>query len=286
MILDIEHLRNWIGRTETASELVTESLVRRFAATFDSASATDETAGEIQPGMNAPRMLHYCLAQPAAPTAALGLDGHPDRGGFLPPVPLPRRMWAGGALDFHGELRGGEVMTRRSEIRDVVAKEGRSGLLCFVTVAHEVTCNGRAVLTERQDIVYRPAILPGDTATAQTPVAAETGAHCRRITPSAALLFRYSALTFNGHRIHYDTPFARSKEGYPGLVVHGPLQATLLAQFAQALLGRLPSRFSFRSLSPLFDTGDFMLHASATEAGLTVWTAAVGGPVAMLAEAE
>lgn len=282
MTLDIDHLRRWIGWEDSASEQVTSALVARFDATFD-------RQGDTAVGAAAPLMLHWCLAQPAAPTAGLGPDGHPARGGFLPPVPLPRRMWAGGACDFHSDIRIGETVTRNSVIRDVAAKAGRSGMLCFVTVEHRVTSDGRPVLTERQDIVYRAveAPNPSDQPAAKDPTPAAEGAHRRIMTPTPPLLFRYSALTFNGHRIHYDAPYSRIDEHYPGLIVHGPLQASLLALFAASLRGARPARFSFRSLSPLFDIADFTLNATGEEGNaLRLWTSGVGGPVAMEARAE
>jgi 3-methylfumaryl-CoA hydratase len=198
-------------------------------------------------------------------------------------------MWAGGRLLFQGELRIGETLTRRSTIREVTAKEGRSGLLCFVKVEHVLQAGDRRVLIEDQDIVYRAADdreEPPPGSSPLPPPPAPAGQHRRVVTPSPALLFRYSALTFNGHRIHYDLPYARNVEGYPGLVVHGPLQATLLAHFAEAILGRPPSEFSFRSLSPLFDDADVTLNATENEAGIRLWTSRPNGPVAMEAQAR
>ncbi|MGK9168410.1 MaoC family dehydratase N-terminal domain-containing protein [Inquilinus limosus] len=273
--LDIDHLRSWIGREEVAEDIVTADLVRKFRAMLDLPADPPRT-GDV-----APRLLHFCLAQPAAPTAALGPDGHPQRGGFLPPVPLPRRMWAGGRVTFHDDLRVGDSVRRISRIADVAAKEGRTGLLCFVTVDHAIEAHGRPVLRERQDIVYRG--LDGGAKTAPAP--AEPGRHRRRIEPSPPLLFRYSALTFNGHRIHYDRRYVTEVEGYPGLIVHGPLQATLLFNFAAELRGAPPTRFAFRSLSPLFDDDAFLLHASEDGDGLKLWSARENGPVAMAAEA-
>lgn len=276
--IDLDHLRGWIGRQETTTEAVTPDLVRRFRATFDIGGPP------VQPGE---AVIHWCLGQPAATTAALGPDGHPARGGFLPPVPLPRRMWAGGAVRFTGDLRVGQMMERLSRIADVTLREGRSGSLCFVTVEHLISAAGRVVATERQDIVYRaaadPAAVPVGKPAPLKP--APAGRHLRPVDIGPALLFRYSALTFNGHRIHYDRPYATGVEGYPGLVVHGPLQATLLFNYAAGLDGRAPDRFSFRSLSPLFDDDPVRLHAAETEDGLTLWTAREGGPVAMTAEA-
>jgi 3-methylfumaryl-CoA hydratase len=272
---DIDHLRSWIGREDVASDIVTADLVRKFRATFDLPS------GITQNGDIAPQLIHFCLAQPAAPTSALGEDGHPQRGGFLPPVPLPRRMWAGGSLSFHRDLRVGDVVRRVSHIADVVLKEGRTGRLCFVTVEHAIEVDGQLVLNETQNIVYR-GLDDGGPAKAAEP--AKAGMSHRQIIATDPLLFRYSALTFNGHRIHYDRRYVTEIEQYPGLVVHGPMQATLLLNYATELRGSPPSNFTFRSMSPLFD-GEFFLRADDTGGSLKLWTARENGPVAMAAEA-
>lgn len=277
-VLDIDHLRGWIGREETASDVVTPQLVARFDATLG--TQTEQRTGAV-----APLLIHLCLAPPAAPMDALGPDGHPARGGFLPPVPLQRRMWAGGAFAFERDIRVGDEVTRRSRILDVAAKQGRTGALCFVTVEHTILAQGQRALVERQDIVYRAP----DAASAGVSDAAPApkGEHGSAVDPTPTLLFRYSALTFNGHRIHYDAPYAREVENYPGLVVHGPLQATLLAHFAARIKGRAPATFSFRSSSTLFDGEPVLLSASQDKGGvLRLWTAREGGPVAMSAEAQ
>ncbi|PVB60627.1 MaoC family dehydratase N-terminal domain-containing protein [Labrenzia sp. 011] len=264
-------LKDWIGRSEVRSELLTAGLVERFNATFG-------RTGPLDDGADAPLLIHLCLTQPAVPAGDLGPDGHPARGGFLPPVPLPRRMWAGGALSFHRPLRIGSKVTRNSTIRDTVLKQGRTGPLCFVTVDHEISDEHGLAIAERQDIVYRGA----DSGTPQSqPAAAKPGLHRKQIPVDPVLLFRYSALTFNGHRIHYDQPYVIGEEGYPGLVVHGPLQATLLAQYAADLCSAVPSSFRFRSFSPLFDTADLTLNAEETAEGMKLWTARPEGPVAM-----
>ncbi|HPE60186.1 MAG: MaoC family dehydratase N-terminal domain-containing protein [Thiothrix sp.] len=280
MTIDLEHLRSWIGQSESATQTLSPERVRQFNATFDRSS-------DLSPGAEAPLLIHLCLAQPAAATAELGEDGHPARGGFLPPVPLPRRMWAGGELVFHEPIRIGEAITRHSTIRDVTLKQGRSGALCFVTVEHAISSNGRLALNERQDIVYRTAATDTDKPASGTngTTPAPTGVHNRRIHPGAPWLFRYSALSFNGHRIHYDLPYAREVEGYPGLVVHGPLQATLLLQYAADLRHQPPARFRFRSLSPLFNNSDFSIHATPDGDELTLWSARSDGPIAMEARA-
>jgi 3-methylfumaryl-CoA hydratase len=276
--LDIAALRGWIGRTETSVDTLTPRLAREYAAMLD--RAPDESL--------APLAMHWCLAPPAAPAASLGPDGHPARGLFLPPVPLPRRMWAGGALQLHGRLLLGDSVTRTSRIADVTVKEGRTGQLCFVTVEHDIAGPRGLAISERQDIVYRDA----DPNT--VPVAGAAPAR-RRIERNAAwrremrvdpvLLFRYSALTFNGHRIHYDREYAVGVEAYPGLVVHGPLQATWLLEYAAEILGRPPAQFTFRGVSPLFDFEHFALCARQTQTGLELWTEADGAP-AMEAAAQ
>jgi 3-methylfumaryl-CoA hydratase len=275
--IDIDHLRSWIGREETAIDVVTANIVGKFQATFD------REPDDLQPGSVAPRLLHFCLGQPAALTRLLAEDGHPQRGSFLPPVPLPRRMWAGGSLSFHDDLRIGDTMRRVSRIEDVVLKEGRTGLLCFVTVKHEIERHGQPILSETQDVVYRGP----DTGEQKKPsLPAPVAADRRQVDPWPPFLFRYSALTFNSHRIHYDYPYATKTEGYPGLVVHGPLQATLLLNLATEMRGASPAHFTFRSLSPLFDNEAFYLNAEEEAGGLRLWTARSGGSLAMTAQAE
>ena len=276
--IDIDHLRSWIGREDDADDVVTPDLALKYHATFDFGGDAPEQ-GEV-----AARLIHFCLAPLIVPTARLGADGHPERGGFLPPVPLPRRMWAGGEITFHDDLRVGDTVRRRSRIADVVLKEGRTGPLCFVTVAHRIEASGALILEERQDIVYRGLDTPSSKTKAPTP--AEQGAYRRPMKASPPLLFRYSALTFNGHRIHYDRRYVTEVEGYPGLIVHGPLQAALLHDYAAEIFGRPPKRFAFRGLSPLFDDDAFSLNATREGATLKLWTAKQDGPICMSAEAH
>ncbi len=273
---DFDAARAWIGRETRQDDVLTADLAGKFHATLGLDGAAPQ-AGEA-----APPLIHFCLAQPAFPMEELGRDGHPRLGAFLPPVPLPRRMWAGGELRFLKPLRVGDGVTRVSRIADVVPKSGRTGPLCFVTVEHEILAEGAPCVRETQTLVYR-----SDEAGA--PPAAEpapTGEVTRGLDTPPVLLFRYSALTFNGHRIHYDRRYAQDVEHYPGLVVHGPLQATLLCLLAGELKGRMPSAFRFRSLSTVFDDDGLVLHAKATGDGFSLWTARPGGPVAMAAEAE
>ncbi|MCR8551034.1 MaoC family dehydratase N-terminal domain-containing protein [Salipiger sp. P9] len=272
---DIDHLRGWIGRGETLSGTLSQELVDRFRASFDM---------PVPEGEALPQLLHFCLAQPVAPTAALAVDGHPEKGGFLPPVPLPRRMWAGGEILFHAPLVVGAPVRRHSEIADVQVKQGRSGTLCFVTVRHRIESGGELAITERQDIVYRAA--RGGTPAVPDDPQPRPADRRRSVTPSETLLFRYSALTFNAHRIHYDHPYTTGTEGYAGLVVHGPMQATLLCQFAADLASAPLTRFSFRSTAPILGTAPFDLCADLSEGVARLWTARPGGPVAMAAEAR
>jgi 3-methylfumaryl-CoA hydratase len=271
--VDLDHLRSWIGKTESASDLVTPQLVRGLRATLFM-----EIGKPVQ-GDLAPLTVHWCLAQPVYPMSELGPDGHPDRGGFLPPVPLPRRMWAGGQFAFHDRIRVGDEVTRTSKIADVSLKTGSSGALCFVTVAHTITTARGVAIAERQDIVYREAAGPGQKPAA-APAAPAPAKHRRTHLADPVLLFRYSALTFNGHRIHYDRDYVTKVEGYPGLVFHGPLQAALLAEFAASLHADTgPTTFDYRGVNPLFDGAEFSLNANETAAGLELWTANnAGGP--------
>lgn len=275
--LDVAHLRSWIGREDIAEDIVSLDLARKYHAMFDFPGAPPKAGDQV------PRLIHFCLAQPAAPTAKLGPDGHPERGGFLPPVPLPRRMWAGGALTFHGDLRVGDAMRRTSRIGDVTVKEGRTGTLCFVTVNHTVEANGTRIIDERQDIVYRALEAAGSD---KAPPVAEQGQHQLAMRAEPPLLFRYSALTFNAHRIHYDRRYVTEIEGYPGLVVHGPMQAAWLCNYAGELRGAPPKRFSFRGQSPLLDDGGFVLHATARGDTMKLWTAKDDGTLCMSAEAQ
>lgn len=275
--LDIAHLRKWIGREEISSERLTCAITDRFNATFEHECGAKD--GDV-----APTMIHLCLANSVAPTASLAVDGHPHRGGFLPPVPLPRRMWAAGEFQFKDAILVGEMVTRHSVIRDVTVKHGRSGTLCFVAVEHQISSDDRSVLTERQDIVYRG--IDGQDIAKNLPLAMPQGTQRMSVVPSQTLLFRYSALTFNSHRIHFDVLYAREIEGYRGLVVHGPMQATMLIQFAENIQGTRPARFEFRSLSPLFDDAEFTLNAENDGEALNLWTSYAAGPVAMQGRAS
>ncbi|WP_085981031.1 MaoC family dehydratase N-terminal domain-containing protein [Rhodopseudomonas sp. B29] len=280
--LDIDHLKQWIGRSEAATDIVTAQLVRGLRATLFL------DIGKPQAGDAAPFTAHWCLGQPVYPMDQLGPDGHPARGGFLPPVPLPRRMWAGGELTFIDALKVGDEVTRTSTIGDVQIKQGSTGTLCFVTVNHEITTPRGVAIRDRQDIVYRdvpppsPAPAPAAKPAAPPPAAQHRETHLA----DPVLLFRYSALTFNGHRIHYDRDYVTKVEGYPGLIVHGPMQAALLVEFAAKLKGAAPKTFAYRGVQPLFDGAEFSVNANAAGDKLELWTANADGVPTMKATAS
>uniref|UniRef100_Q07IK4 FAS1-like dehydratase domain-containing protein n=1 Tax=Rhodopseudomonas palustris (strain BisA53) TaxID=316055 RepID=Q07IK4_RHOP5 len=280
--LDLDHLRQWIGRTDQASDVVTAQLVKGLRATLFL------DIGTPKPGDAAPFTAQWCLGQPVYPMSELGPDGHPSRGGFLPPVPLPRRMWAGGELQFIDSLRVGDAVTRDSTIADVTLKTGSTGALCFVTVEHVTSTPRGIAIRERQDIVYRDNPTAASAAAPAKPAAAPPAAtHRESHLADAVLLFRYSALTFNGHRIHYDRDYVTKIEGYPGLIVHGPMQAALLVEFAAKLHGgAAPKTFSYRGVQPLFDGADFSVNANETKDGLELWTANDAGQPTMKATAS
>ncbi len=279
--VDLEHLREWIGRTETRVDHATATPMAALSATLDRDDPEPANGSEVPP------LWHWTYFVPLARQSEIGPDGHAKRGGFLPPVPLPRRMWAGGRLEFHAPLQVGDHITRTSRIVDVSGKTGRSGSLVFVTVRHEFA-NARGIaLTEEHDIVYREN--PRADAPVPKPQPAPVDeSFSREIVPDPVLLFRYSALTFNGHRIHYDRPYVTQVEGYPGLIVHGPLIATLLVDLVRRHLpqGRI-RRFSFRALRPLFDIHRFTVCGRHEPDGrVALWARDHDGWQALEAEAE
>ena len=249
------NLREWIGNTETLADVAT-------ATPYAALSATLDRPHERPPaGTPLPALWHWLYFLPLYAQSEVGPDGHAVRGEFLPPVPLPRRMWAGSQLEFHRPLRIGDSLNRVSTIQDVSEKTGRTGNLVFVKVRHEIRRQDESeiALTEFHDIVYREAAKPGGVAA--PPVAAPARAAWeRRWVPDDVLLFRYSALTFNGHRIHYDRRYVTEVEGYPGLIVHGPLLATLLLDLLRHQLpDAVVARYEFRAIRPTFDINPFFV---------------------------
>lgn len=275
----------WIGREEVRRDVFTESLLARWCATLDR---------EV-PAEAAPQGLHWCLCTPDAPTAALGPDGHPRRdespASLLPPLHLERRMWAAGSAEFLGPIAVGSAIERRTRVLAITEKQGATGPLVFAELAHETFADNTLAVRETQTLVYRDAPPPGSPP-APPPLGegrfdASAWDTTREVLPSAALLFRYSALTFNTHRIHYDHPYATSTEGYRGLVVHGPLIATLLLDLARRTLESEAAlaTFSFRAVSPAVADEPLHLALKREGGGLSLAAHAADGRQVMAAKA-
>jgi 3-methylfumaryl-CoA hydratase len=260
------NLTDWIGRTETLCDTATPTPYAALSSTFD------RDASRPAPGTPLPPLWHWLYFLPMYRQSEIGGDGHAKRGGFLPPVPLPRRMWAGSQFTFHKPLHMGDSLERNSIIVDVSEKSGRTGRLVFVKVRHEIRHVGESevALTEFHDIVYREAARPDDVA-ALLKAAPVTSPWEKPWVPDDVLLFRYSALTFNSHRIHYDRKYVTEVEGYPGLVVHGPMVATLLLDL---LRHQMPDAhvlsYEFRALRPMFDIHPFFVCGEPQADGKTI----------------
>jgi 3-methylfumaryl-CoA hydratase len=271
----------WIGRSETRRDTVTLAPMAALSATLDRDDAAPREGDALPP------LWHWLYFLPQHRHSELGPDGHAKLGGFLPPVPLPRRMWAGGRLRFHRPLHAGDSIERSSRITQVNSKQGQSGELVFVTVRHELSNTHGMAIVEEHDIVYREAPQAG----APTPPpqrAPVDSAFSRSIVPDPVLLFRYSALTFNGHRIHYDRSYVTEVEGYPGLIVHGPLIATLLLDLLRRERpGARVARFAFKAMRPIFDLHAFSVHGQPEgDHGVQLWARDHEGFTAMTATAE
>jgi 3-methylfumaryl-CoA hydratase len=271
-------LQRWVGRRQTARDVCDPRRVADLAATLDLERAP-------APGERLPPGWHWMFFQPMVGASRLGPDGHAARGEFLPPVALPRRMWAGGRLAFRAPIAVGAALVRESEIVSVASKSGRSGAMVFVTVRHRIAADGVDAIEEEHDIVYRD-VPKAEEAAAAEPAPAD-GAWRRALTPDPVLLFRYSALTANGHRIHYDHPYVTLVEGYRGLIVHGPLTATLLMALAESASGRRLARFAFRARAPLFANEPLVIAGRLVGAdGAEVWAIAPDGGLAMRGEGD
>lgn len=265
-----EALKAWIGRRQEHEERLEPARTRALLTSL-------ERPADLVEGDALPPLFHWLHFWEPRPPSGTGPDGHPTRGGFLPPVALPRRMWAGGRVEFLRPLRLGETARKTSLVADVTEKTGQSGALIFVTVNHEISTAQGVALRERQDLVFREA--PAKTATPSAPPKSEetAPAEWREIVQTGpVLLFRYSALTLNSHRIHYDAPYATGEEGYDGLVVHGPLQATLMMAMAQCELGDDVTAFDYRGLSPATDRAPITICGRRDGAGAELWVEQAG----------
>jgi 3-methylfumaryl-CoA hydratase len=273
VLAQVNELRRWIGRSETRRDFVSAARLAAWNATLDRDDPFPGDGDPVPPGF------HWTLFAPIARQSELGHDGHPRRGGFLPPVELPQRMWAGSRLRFATPLHVGEHVEETSTIERIEEKEGRAGRLVFVTIRHVVA---GGALEEEQDLVYRE---PRPAAAPAAPPAPASAWH-RVVVPDDVLLFRYSALTFNGHRIHYDRRYATTEEGYPGLVVHGPLIATLLLDLIRRQLPRASvASFSFKALRPTFDVSPFSLEGESDGERIRLWSTDNEGRTGVEAEA-
>ncbi len=280
--MDLEQYKKWIGRTQSNEDVASPFPPRGLIATLDSGDA------EPNPGDALPPLWHWLYFLETAPASQIGPDGHAKRGPFLPPVPLPRRMWAGSRLKFPGSIAVGDAIRRDSEIVSVEPKSGNTGQMVFVTVRHKISGNGKLAIVEEHDIVYRQAAQPGDKPPAPKPAPTD-GQWRRDVAPDPVLLFRFSALTFNGHRIHYDLPYVTQEEGYPGLIVHGPLMGLMMLELGRRTLPqRQVTAYEFRALSPVFHTTPFTVCAKPQETGpngaagngLVTWIARHDGALA------
>jgi 3-methylfumaryl-CoA hydratase len=264
-LIEIDYLRQWIGRNESRRETLSATAATLLTAALDGESL------DVGNGAALPPLFHWLYFPPVCRQSDLGDDGHPVSGGLLPPMPRRRRMWAASRIDFLHPLLVGDTVIRTTQITDVSLKEGRSGALIFVKLHHSIAdSTGRAAIIETQDLVYRGDPKPDERALPGIP-SPPTAAWVREVRPDPVLLFRYSALTFNSHRIHYDRPYATDVEGYPALLVHAPLVATLLCDhLRRSLPGVRVKRFEFRAVKPLFDDTPFHLCAQPRDDGRTV----------------
>ena len=274
--------RDWIGRVEERSGALPPELALLMAGALGHPASAPVATHD---GAPMPPLWHWAAFPEVAPLDGLGPDGHPRLGGFLPPMPFPRRMWAGGRVIFDGTLAVGERLHRRSQILNVAFKTGATGDMAFVTVLHEVTGTRGGRLREEQDLVYLP--MPERFSPPRPVPAPDAPLFAEPVLMGPVRLFRYSAATMNGHRIHYDRSYAREVEKYPELVVHGPMQATLLIEAGCRHAGRAPLRFSYRGVHPMFDTAPLRLMGSRAGTGaMDLCTVAEAGHQGMQARLE
>ena len=279
--MPLDDMRAWVGRTQSVEDFIAPWPAKALIATLD------EQDAEPRMGDVLPPLWHWLHFLEVAPASKIGSDGHGERGEFLPPIPLPRRMWAGSRFSFRDEpLRIGDTAKRVSTVKSIEPKTGASGSMVFVTVEHTLSGPRGVALLEEHDIVYREAAKPGETARDPKPAPTDASA-AKTIVADPVLLFRFSALTFNGHRIHYDQPYVTGVEGYPGLIVHGPLMGLLQIELARrSTPGRTAATFEFRALSPVFAGAPLTVGARREADGaVTTWIANAKGGLAQQGKA-
>ncbi len=270
-------LDQWIGKTETNEDYISAGQANLMCATMGLLKT-------LKKGDELPALWHWIYFLSAKVPNELGLDGHPKLGGFLPPVKLPMRMWAGGRFVFYRPIKIGDVAIKKSKVEAIKHKQGKTSDLCFITVSHSIFIDDQICIREEHDIVYKNAPKTNDVRTPIEPPK-KIDWH-RKVITNPTLLFRYSALTFNGHRIHYDREYAKTTELYPNLVVHGPLIATLLANFSTEKLDKQTLKsFEFKALAPIFDQAPFYLNARHNNNIVNLWASDVNGGLALKAKA-
>ena len=278
--VDIDHLRKWIGKIDNVTDYVTPIVEQRYRATLNMDIGNPKDGAPVTSG------LHWMLGWNLVKNDELGADSHPALGEFLPPVPLPRRMWAGSEIKALKPIRVGDKVVKQSTVADIQVKEGRTGLLCFVTAEYNFLVNDEVTINEKHNIVYRDISKSkgGSGYSKEIPVRADLS---EKIFMHPTMLFRYSAIGFVGHRIHYDHPYTVNEENYPGLIVHGPLQATYLLRAAEKLMGKQVKSFTHKVMAPVFANSEYMVGVDKMDDGsVSCWGATKEFGVTMRAEAK
>ena len=278
--VDIDHLRKWIGKIDNVTDYVTPIVEQRYRATLNMDIGNPKDGDPVTSG------LHWMLGWNLVKNDELGVDSHPALGEFLPPVPLPRRMWAGSEIKVLKPIRVGDKVIKQSTVADIQVKEGRTGLLCFVTAEYNYLVNDEVTINEKHNIVYRDISKSGGGSGYSKDIP-EKADLSEKIFMHPTILFRYSAIGFVGHRIHYDHPYTVNEENYPGLIVHGPLQATYLLRAAEKLMGKPVKSFTHKVMAPVFADSEYMVGVDKMDNGsVSCWGATKEFGVTMRAEAK
>ena len=278
--VDIDHLRKWIGKIDNVTDYVTPIVEQRYRATLNMDIGNPKDGDPVTSG------LHWMLGWNLVKNDELGVDSHPALGEFLPPVPLPRRMWAGSEIKVLKPIRVGDKVVKQSTVADIQVKEGRTGLLCFVTAEYNFLVNDEVTINEKHNIVYRDISKSGGGSGYSKDIP-EKADLSEKIFMHPTILFRYSAIGFVGHRIHYDHPYTVNEENYPGLIVHGPLQATYLLRAAEKLMGKPVKSFTHKVMAPVFAGSEYMVGVDKMDDGsVSCWGATKEFGVTMRAEAK
>jgi len=278
--VDIDHLRKWIGKIDNVTDYVTPIVEQRYRATLNMDIGNPKDGDPVTSG------LHWMLGWNLVKNDELGVDSHPALGEFLPPVPLPRRMWAGSEIKVLKPIRVGDKVIKQSTVADIQVKEGRTGLLCFVTAEYNFLVNDEVTINEKHNIVYRDISKSGGGSGYSKDIP-EQADLSEKIFMHPTILFRYSAIGFVGHRIHYDHPYTVNEENYPGLIVHGPLQATYLLRAAEKLMGKQVKSFTHKVMAPVFANSEYMVGVDKMDDGsVSCWGATKEFGVTMRAEAK